>query len=94
MKKLDRIMAVVMSLTGVYFLGFVIWQVWDQSAHPEKYVVQSAPWYTSIALQGLITAGLMAVEMIVYMVFRAVMRAKEQAQKQAREQQEKQREEP
>lgn len=89
MKKLDRIMAVIMSLTGVYFLGFVIFQVIDQSVHPEKYVVQSAPWYTSIAVQGLITAGLMAVEMIVYMVFRAVMRAKEQAQKPAEKQDEK-----
>ena len=89
MKKLDRIMAVIMSLTGVYFLGFVIWQTIDQSVHPEKYVVQSAPWYTSIMVQGLITAAVMAVEIIVYMVFRAVMRAKEQAREQAEKQDEK-----
>ena len=82
MKKLDRIMAVIMSLTGAYFLGFVIWQVWDQSAHPEKYLVQSAPWYLSIEIQALITAGLMVLEMVIYIVFRRVMKAKEQKQQQ------------
>lgn len=78
MKKLDRIMAVIMSLTGAYFLGFVIWQLIDQSAHPEKYLVRSAPWYLSIEIQALITAGVMAVEMVIYIVFRRVMKAKEQ----------------
>ncbi len=82
MKKLDRIMAVIMSLTGAYFLGFVIWQVIDQSSHPEKYLVQSAPWYLSIEINALITAGLMALEMVIYIVFRRVMKAKEQKRQQ------------
>ena len=77
MKKLDRVMAVVMSLTGAYFLGFVIFQVWDQSAHPEKYVVMSAPWYLSIEIQALITAGVMAVEMVVYIVLRRMLKNRE-----------------
>ena len=81
MKKLDRIMAVIMSLTGAYYLGFVIWQLVDQSVHPEKYVVQSAPWYLSIELQALLVAGVMAVEMVIYIVFRRVIRAKEQKAK-------------
>ena len=70
MKKLDKIMAVVMSLTGAYFLGFVIWQAYDHGAHPERYVVQSAPWYLSIEINALITAGVMAVEMILYILLR------------------------
>lgn len=77
MKKLDRVMAVIMSLTGAYFLLFVIWQVWDQSAHPEKYVVMSAPWYLSIEIQALITAGVMALEMVIYIVIRRILKAKE-----------------
>lgn len=77
MKKLDRIMAVIMSLTGTYFLGFVIWQIYDQSAHPERYVTQSMPWYLSIEVNALITAGVMAVEMVVYIVVRRILKAKE-----------------
>ena len=70
MKKLDRVMAVIMSLTGAYFLGFV-------SAHPEKYVVMSAPWYLSIEIQALITAAVMAVEMVIYIVVRRILKARE-----------------
>ena len=76
MKKLDRVMAVIMSLTGAYFLGFVIWQVYDQSAHPEKYLVQSAPWYLSIEINALITAGLMVVEMVVYLIAKRLLPGK------------------
>ncbi len=70
MKKFDRIMAVVMSLTGAAYLGYVIWQIWDRSARPEFYAVNSAPWYTSMELMGIIAAALIALEMVVYMSLR------------------------
>ena len=58
MKRFDRIMAVVMSVTGAAYLIFVIWQFWDRSARPEFYAVNSAPWYTSMEIMGLIAAAL------------------------------------
>ena len=70
MKKLDRIMAVVMSVTGGAYLVYVIWQLWDRSARPEVYAAGSAPWYTSLEIMGLITAGLIALEMVIYMSLR------------------------
>lgn len=70
MKKFDRIMAAVMSVTGGAYLVYVIWQLWDRHARPEFYAVNSAPWYTSMELIGLIAAGLIALEMVVYMALR------------------------
>ena len=70
MKKLDRIMTAAMSLTGAAYLGYVIWQLWDRHARPEFYAVNSAPWYTSMEIMGLITAGLIALEMVIYMSLR------------------------
>ena len=65
MKKFDRIMAAVMSVTGAAYLIYVIWQLWDRHARPEFYAVGSAPWYTSMEVMGLI-----ALEMVVYMALR------------------------
>ena len=52
MKKFDRIMAAVMSVTGGAYLVYVIWQLWDRHARPEFYAVNSAPWYTSMEIVG------------------------------------------
>ena len=70
MKKFDRIMAAVMSVTGAAYLIFVIWQLWDRSARPEVYAGNSAPWYLSLEIMGLIAAGLIALEMVAYMGLR------------------------
>lgn len=97
MKKLDRIMTVIMSLTGVAFCGYVVWQIWARSAHPEIYAAQSGPWYTSIELVAIIAAAAMALEMVLYMALRRfaertaqlreeVMEKQRQAQAQAQEQ--------
>ena len=70
MKRFDRIMAVVMSVTGAAYLIFVIWQFWDRSARPEVYAAGSMPWYLSLEIMGLIAAALIALEMVAYMGLR------------------------
>ncbi len=69
MKRFDRIMAVVMSVTGAAYLIFVIWQFWDRSARPEVYAAPT-PWYLSLEIMGLIAAALIALEMVAYMGLR------------------------
>ena len=86
MKKFDRIMAAVMSVTGAAYLVYVLWQVWDRHARPEFYAANSAPWYTSLEIMGLITAGLIVLEMVAYMGLR---RFAERADKKKAEQPEK-----
>lgn len=39
------------------FIGHGIYIYWDFRAHPGLYMAESAPWYTSILIHGLFTAG-------------------------------------
>lgn len=55
MKKLNIILnIIIVSFVGA-FIGYGIYTVWDYKTHPELYVVQSTPWYTSILLYGIFT---------------------------------------
>lgn len=64
-KKIQRILNIIMgSLAGV-FLGSVLYKYWHFQKYPDFYVVQSAPWYTGILIQGLFTLVLLAVCLII-----------------------------
>lgn len=55
MKKLNRILHILMGgFTGV-FLGRSIYAVWRFYTRPGSYGMQSAPWYTSILVEGIFT---------------------------------------
>lgn len=49
-------------------IGSAIWRYWDFKQHPEIYMLNSAPWYTSLLLQGIITLVIIAVCLIVIVV--------------------------
>lgn len=38
---------------------------WDFKSHPNIYTVQSAPWYTSVILYGVITAIVVAIALVI-----------------------------
>lgn len=76
MKKLDRIMAVIMTLTGCELLVFIVLQLWDRHARPAVYEAASAPWYLSIEINALIVCALMAVEIIIYLALRNRLKKK------------------
>ena len=40
------------------FLGNCIYRFYDFKTHPDLYVMQSAPWYTSLIPSGVIAIGL------------------------------------
>ena len=68
LKKLDSILNIVMgSFVGV-FLGHGIFVFWDYKTHPGLYAMQSAPWYTSILVNGVFTAALLAVAAIIKLI--------------------------
>lgn len=55
MQKAKQILNILMgSLTGV-FIAYGIYVIWNMKIHPEVYAMQSAPWYTSILLYGVVT---------------------------------------
>ena len=56
-------------MVGV-LIGHSVYRYIDFRKHPELYAMQSAPWYTSIIVQGVVTIAIMAVCMIVILILR------------------------
>ena len=54
------------------FLGGSLWRCYEYYARPELFAVQSAPWYLSILLNGLFTA----VVVLVLLVLRRLVKRK------------------
>lgn len=54
------------------FLGGSLWRCYEYHARPELFAVQSAPWYLSILLNGLFTA----VIVLVLLVLRRLVKRK------------------
>jgi len=52
------------SFIGVW-IGHSLYLLWDYHAHPGLYALRSAPWYTGILVNGLCTAGFLAVALLV-----------------------------
>ena len=58
------------------FIGASLWRggyvAWNFKTHPELYVVQSAPWYTGILLDGAFTL----VALLICIVIKALIKHK------------------
>ena len=50
------------------FIGHGVYTVWDFKTHPELYVVQSAPWYTSILIYGVLTIILLLICIVIKVI--------------------------
>ena len=67
-QKIQRILNIIMgSFIGV-FIGSGLYRYWHFRKYPDLYVMQSAPWYTGILVQGLFTLVLLAVCLIIKVV--------------------------
>lgn len=67
MKKLYKIMKTsIWCFIGI-FIGNSLFRYYDYKTHPGLYLCQSAPWYLAIELEGVFTA-------VVVMVFLIIMR--------------------
>lgn len=52
------------------WIGAAVYRFVDYKMHPEVYAAQSAPWYTDILIQGIITAVLVIVCVIVLLILK------------------------
>ena len=67
-QKIQRIQNIIMgSFIGV-FIGSGLYRYWHFRKYPDLYIMQSAPWYTGILVQGLFTLVLLAVCLIIKVV--------------------------
>lgn len=52
------------------FIGFFIYRYADYKQHPEIYMINSAPWYTDLLLQGIVTLVIIAICLIIIVVIK------------------------
>lgn len=64
-QKLIGFLNVLMGACFGGFLGLSAYRLWDYHAHPDYYVMQSAPWYTSIIVWGIGAAVVITVSAII-----------------------------
>lgn len=67
-KKIQRILNIIMSCFAGVFIGSGLYRYWHFRKYPDLYIMQSAPWYTGILVQGLFTLVLLAVCLIIKVV--------------------------
>ena len=67
-KKIQRILNTIMSCFVGVFIGSGLYRYWHFRKYPDLYIMQSAPWYTGILVQGLFTLVLLAVCLIIKVV--------------------------
>lgn len=73
MQRLNNFLnTIIGSFVGV-FIGHVLWKIWDFKTSPDLYAMQSAPWYTSILLYGIVTFVLV----LVCVVIKAIIKHKQ-----------------
>ena len=64
----DKINNFLNCLIGAFigvFLARSVYTYWDYKTHPELYAMSSAPWYTTILLFGVVSAGIILAAFIV-----------------------------
>ena len=70
MKMLNHILNIIIGAFLGVFIGNVIYVFWDFKVHPDLYAMQSAPWYTSILLYGIVTAVVLVIAIIIKLIIR------------------------
>lgn len=55
MSRIKSVLNTIMNCFLCYFIGHCVFVFWDYKTSPELYALQSAPWYTSILFNGVIT---------------------------------------
>ncbi len=73
-KKLQQILNIIMgSVVGV-FIGLALYRYWHFQKYPELYMIQSAPWYIGIIVQGLSALILLAICIILKVILTESMK--------------------
>ncbi|NLP46917.1 MAG: hypothetical protein GX347_07770 [Epulopiscium sp.] len=75
LKRLNIILnSIIGSFIGV-FIGYSIYRYFDYANHPDLYEIQSAPWYTSIQIYGLVVVLIVFIAIIIKFLIKKKMRS-------------------
>lgn len=61
MKKLNHMPNIIIGSVIGAFIGRCLYIVWNFKTHPELYAMQSAPWYTSILVDGAVALAVLLI---------------------------------
>ena len=71
-EKINRILNIAMGSCVGVFIGRSGDVFWEYKAYPNLYAMQSAPWYTSIFVNGIFTVVVLIVAVIIKLIIRKV----------------------
>ena len=58
---IKSVLNMIMTFFLCYFIGHSLFVVWDYKTSPELYAMQSAPWYTSLWVNGLMVLAIVLI---------------------------------
>ena len=76
MIKVRKFLNGVMGVCLGYYIGHCIFVLWNHHRHPEVYGMQSAPWYTSIWVNGLMVLVVILICTMIKMILNYIEKKK------------------
>lgn len=76
MSKIKNVLNLIRILFCGYFVGHSVFVAWNHYKHPEIYAMQSAPWYTTILVDGIITLAVVLVCSLIIFVLNHIEKRK------------------
>ena len=80
MKRLNTVLNTIMGSFFGVFVGHSICVIWNFKRHPELYAMQSAPWYTSILVYGVMTVAILVICAVIKLILKYLMKKKDKQQ--------------
>ena len=70
MKKLNHILNIIIGSVMGAFIGRGLYIVWNLKTRPELYAMQSAPWYTSILVDGAFVFAVLLICVVIKLIIK------------------------
>ena len=70
MKKILNLMNALMGAFVGAYIGRVCFVIWDYKTNPGFYGMRSAPWYTSLLVEGAVTLAILLVCIVIKVVLK------------------------
>ena len=74
MKKLNKMLNIIIGAVLGAVVGRSLYVAWNFKTHPEFYAMQSAPWYTSILVDGAFALAVVLICLVIKGIIRLYTR--------------------
>ncbi len=81
MSKIKSVLNVIMTFSLCYYAGHAVFVIWEHKISPELYAIQSAPWYTSILVNGIIILVIVVICALIKLILNYIEKDRNDAKK-------------